>query len=120
MFLDSDFRRAVIRVANGDGSREYAKKLTKELRGVAAELGRRYHFADCVKKYGREKVALCVAATMVTQHGYELQQVAWASSVFGLWQNRYRSLSVALINLHPAILADVSRSLRMLTTEGLS
>lgn len=108
---------AVKKLANGDGTKEYAIRLTNELRGVAGELGHRYSFDKCVKKHGREKVALCVAATMVARPTeFELHQKTWAKDVLATWENRLpRSLLAAATDLHSAILADVSGSLRRFT-----
>lgn len=118
MRLDSTFASEVRRVANGDGTREHARELSKELKTIAKALSHRYQFDEVLKEYGRAKVALCIAATISTQHSYELRQHQWANAVLMLWCNRIgSSVERATVNIHPAILADVSNGLRGLTTE---
>ena len=121
MKLDSAFRTDVLKAANGDGGREYRFSLVRELREISAALGNRYDFDSCVQKYGRAKVALCVAATIFQDRfRFEQPQIEWALAVLDLWTNRAgeRSLSAAAINIHPAILADNSSSLRRMTSEN--
>ena len=114
--LDRLFAREIKTIANGDATDEYRFKLNKELKDVSTALSHRYQFLDCIKKYGRGKVCICLAATMSTQHGYDADQRIWAQSVMQLWSNRTpHSVSCALINIHPAILADNSYKLRQYT-----
>lgn len=121
MKLDEAFAKEIKKAANGDGGREYKFAFIKEIQEIAFELGNRYAFEDCLKKYGRARVAICVAAT-ITAHAddprYEIPQKAWAIEVMKLWTNQAgeRSRHAATINIHPAILADNSYSLRKLTT----
>jgi hypothetical protein len=124
MTLDKTFENEVRKTANGDGGRDYKFALLKELKEVSTALEKlssalayRYVFDDCVKKYGRAKIALCVATTIIYQmYRYEWHQVEWAQAVMALWTNKCgRSISDAVINIHPSILADNSSSLRKLT-----
>lgn len=119
MKLDATFAKEIRKTGNGDGSREHRFTLRRELSEVSAAIGHRYEFDNCVKKYGRAKVALCVAGTiMVQQYRFERPQIWWATEVLNLWTNRSPDITEtnAVSNLHPAILADNSHSLRMLTT----
>jgi hypothetical protein len=119
MKLDKTFESEIRKTANGDGGRDYKFALIEELKEVSAMLANRYNFDDCVKKFGRAKVALCVAATIVSfRYRYENNQIAWAEAIIALWTNKCeQSVSIAVINTHSAILADNSRSLRKLTVE---
>ncbi len=116
--LDRTFVSEIKKVANGDGSREHRFELINELYDVSKALGNRYEFDNCVKKYGRAKVALCVACTIIREkYRHETPQIMWAQAVMNLWTNRVeRSISAATINIHPAILSDNSRFLRKVTT----
>lgn len=118
MTLDRTFANEVKKAANGDGSREYKFALVKELPEVSTALANRYNFNECVKKYGRAKVSLCVATTMLkNDYRFEFSQIAWAREVSNLWTNKAgdRSELVATINIHPALLAENSYSLRQVT-----
>lgn len=119
MKLDKTFENEVKKVSNGDGSREYKFALKDELKEVSAALANRYDFDNCISKYGRVKVALCVAATIFTQaRNYGMTTVGWAFEVMLLWKNKNEhSVLNAMINIHPAILSDNSSRLRKLTTE---
>ena len=121
MTLEKTFENEVKKIANGNGSREHRFALDKELMEVSKTLEHsRYEFDDCIKKYGRIKVALCIAATIIDQHySFETPQINWAQSVFNLWTNKSNvSVSAALFNMHPAVLADISSGLRKLTTDN--
>jgi hypothetical protein len=120
MKLDKTFEGEVKKVANGDYSRNYKFALIYDLKEVSAALANRYEFDNCIKKYGREKVALCVAATIYKNaYRYETQAVNWAFDVISLWTNRSELITQeAIVNIHPAILSDNSSSLRKLTTDG--
>ena len=115
MKLDETFANEVKKVGNGDNSREYKFAIDKELQEVSRALEDRYEFENCLKKYGRAKVALCVAATiMANDYRFEAPQITWARAVMSLWTN-IRFVESAHINIHPAILASNSASLRMVT-----
>ena len=115
MKLDGVFAREIEKVGNGDGSREYKFAFDKEIREVSRALEDRYEFENCLKKYGRAKVALCVAATILANdYRFEAPQIAWAGAVMNLWTN-IRFVESAHINIHPAILASNSSSLRRVT-----
>jgi len=122
MTLDKTFESEVKKVANGDHSRNYKFTFIYDLKEISAALANRYEFDNCLKKYGREKVALCVAATIYKNaYRYETKAVIWASDVINLWTNRPELIPLeALINIHPAILSDNSSSLRKLTTIAAS
>jgi len=87
------------------------------IREIAAALEKRYDYVSNIKKYGRAAVAVCTAATISSGHGYERTQIAWAYEVLRWWKPEKSShVEVARFNLHPAILADNSASLRKITT----
>lgn len=117
--LDKTFAHEIRKIANGDGGREYRLAMIDDLRNVSAALSNRYNFDNCVRLYGRAKVAICVACTIMRQkHRYETQQIMWAQSIIELWTNKVdRSIDAAIINIHPALLADNSHSLRCLTSD---
>lgn len=120
MTLERTFANEIKKVANGDGGREYKFAFVKELQEISAALANRYEFDNCVKAYGRAKVALCVATTIIKNaYRNEATQLAWARAVAALWTNKAgeRSELAATINIHPSILADNSSSLRRLTVE---
>ena len=117
IMLDKTFTAEVRKAANGDGEREYLFALIHELREISSALSNRYQFDNCMKKYGRAKVTICVACT-ITRNSYRFEspQIAWAQAVMKLWTNKNdRSISAATINIHPAILADNSHDLRKAT-----
>jgi hypothetical protein len=117
--LDKTFIKEIKKAANGDGSREYRIAFYKELRTISAVLTNRYKFNDCIKEYGRAKVAFCVACTIIQDiNRHESPQIMWAHEVMNLWTNRVPELSIsaATINIHPAILSDNSYFLRQVTT----
>jgi hypothetical protein len=119
MKLDTTFANEIKKTGNGDGGRDYRFALEKELGEISTALENRYEFENCMKKYGRAKVALCVAATINAAHAsarFENSQMLWAEAVMGLWTNRGDLCKAALINIHPAILADNSRGLRKAVT----
>jgi hypothetical protein len=124
--LDKTFANEIRKAGNGDGSREYKFALLEELKKVSGDLAHRYEFDNCVKKFGRAKVALCVAATIFSavsrgEDRYERPQITWANAVMSLWTNRYSgNISEAIINIHPAILADNSYRLRKLTVDEIA
>jgi hypothetical protein len=117
MTLDRTFENEIRKAANGDGGRNYTFDLINELKEVSAVLANRYEFDNCLKKFGRAKVALCVAATILSaEYRYETAPVVWAQATMALWTNKcVRSISTAIINIHPAVLLDNSYTLRKLT-----
>ncbi|MDR0662659.1 MAG: hypothetical protein LBF80_01080 [Spirochaetaceae bacterium] len=120
MKLDKTFENEIKKIANGDGGREYRFAFINELKKNSAAPEKRYEFAATTAKYGRVKVSICIAATMSQNaYRYESEQIQWATAVMNLWTNIYESSkSAAFINQHPCVLADLSRGLRNLTTEG--
>jgi hypothetical protein len=119
MNLDRTFANEIKKVANGDGSREYKFAFIDELKKVSAALENKYEFDGAMKKYGRAKTSICIAATISKYtYRYESEQIQWAMAVMNLWINICeRSVSAAFINIHPCILADLSWELRKLTAE---
>lgn len=119
MKLDKTFENEIKKIANGDGSKEYKFAFIDELKRVSAALANRYEFSGAMKKYGRAKVSICIAATI--QHNayrYEFEQIEWAEAVMKLWTNVCgNSISAANINIHPCIMIDLSYGLRKLTSE---
>ena len=81
---------------------------------VAEALSHRYQFQETFSKYGRAKVGVCVAYTMLNNHGYETQQLAWARAVMESIGSDIKGLFSA--NIHPALLAENSSTLRNTTT----
>ena len=121
MRIYKDFINEIKKTGNGDNSREYKFAFIEKIEEVSAALGNRYEFDKCVQKFGRAKVALCVAATITRDKfgRYEDTHTAWAAAVMTMWTNRSdRSVSAATINIHPAILASNSSELRKITTEA--
>ena len=117
--LDKTFVKEIKKAANGDDSREYRIAFYKELRQISIALSNRYKFDDCIKEYGRAKVALCVACTIIQDiNRHESPQIIWAFEVMKLWTNRVSELSISAttINIHPAILSENSYFLRQVTT----
>jgi hypothetical protein len=119
MTLDKTFESEIKKAANGDGSREYKFELIDELKKVSAALANRYDFDSCVQNFGRTKVALCVAVTIMSAtYRYEEPQITWAQAVITLWTNKCeRSISTAIINIHHSILSDISSGMRKLTVK---
>jgi hypothetical protein len=118
MKLDRTFENEIKKASNGDGGREHRFAFIRELKEVSAALADRYGFDSCVKKYGRVKVALCAASTILREeYRFDKDLCIWARLVLDVWTNRYSGIvSEAVINIHPAILSDKSCSLRRLTT----
>jgi hypothetical protein len=117
MKLDKTFENEIKKIANGDNSREYKFAFIKELKKVSASLENRYEFDGAMKKYGRAKIAVCIAATISQNaHRYETEQIQWANTVMSHWTNICgTSMSAAIINIHPGIMEALSRGLRKLT-----
>jgi hypothetical protein len=117
--LNKTFENEIKKVANGDGSREYKFAFISELKEVSAALENKYEFDGAMKKYGRAKVSICIAATIIRHADrHENTPIQWATAVMKLWTNICeRSVSSATINIHPCILHDISAVLRRLTTE---
>jgi hypothetical protein len=117
MTLDKTFANEIRKAGNGDGSREYKFTLLQKLKETSAALENRYEWEAIFKKYGRAIVALCVASTIVKyDYRFENSQIVWATLVLDLWTNKYSGhVSEAIINIHPAILTDKSRSMQKLT-----
>jgi hypothetical protein len=117
MVLDKTFENEIKKAANGDGGREHRFALLQELKKVSAALANRCSFENCLQRYGRAKVALCVAST-ISREGYRFEdaQYEWAMRVLDVWTNKYSGhVAEAIINIHPAILTDKSSSLRRAT-----
>ena len=123
MMIDKSLVRE-IKVLNGDGSREarfaswrHIEAAKKELSSTAAPV----RFSDCLKKYGRGVVALCVASTL-----YEKRErldnwgLRWSTCVLDLWTNRgptFRERAVIEDGLHPTRICDYAGEFIKLTTE---
>lgn len=120
--LEKCFAREVKKI-NGDGSREAkflflnpAKTAARELSVTnVAEI-----FNECVKKYGRVTVAICVAATIAERRDrLEFNTVLWANEVLKLWNNRPIDISCVSIRdgLHPTRIEEYAASLIKITTD---
>lgn len=121
MKLDQTFAREIIKQANGDGSREakfaFKRKVEEAAKALsttkAAEI-----FDECLIKYGRVPVAICVAETIIERRErLERCSVEWALAVIKLYTNAPRDKMYACINdgLHPTSIEEYTRSLIRLT-----
>jgi hypothetical protein len=119
MKLSKTFENEIKKVANGDGSRDYMFAFIDELKKISAALSNRYEFAGAMEKYGRAKVSVCIAATILrSTYRHESGPIGWAMAVMDTWTNKCgRSVSEAIINIYPAVLEDLSRGMRKLTAE---
>jgi hypothetical protein len=119
MNLNKTFENEIKKIANGDSGREYKFAFINELKKVSAALGNRYEFDGAMEKYGRTKIAVCIAATISQNaYRYESEQIQWARAVMSHWTNICgTSVSAAIVNIHPCVLGGLSRGLRKLTTE---
>jgi hypothetical protein len=118
MKIDTTFANEIRKQANGDGSREHRIAFKFGIAKVAKDLEKsRYEFDKHIQKHGRVKVGLCVAATIMKQaYRCESPQIDWAQRVLAEWTNKTPdAISSAVVNMHPAILTDISGSLRRLT-----
>lgn len=125
MKLDQTFARDIKKQANGDGSREakfaFKKKVEETARALsttkAAEV-----FNDCLKKYGRVPVAICVAETNHRKaRRLEWRSYMWAHEVMKLYTNVPHNKMFAYIDdgLHPTRIEEYAGSfLRETTVEG--
>lgn len=125
MKLDQTFARDIEKQANGDGSREakfaFKKKVEETARALsttkAAEI-----FDDCLKKYGRVPVAICVAQTIIERRDrLEWRSYMWALEVMRLYTNAPHNKMFAYIDdgLHPTRIEEYAGSLlRVTTVEG--
>ena len=110
---------------NGDGGREARFAFMKTIKALIAELSstRAYTvFDDCIVRYGRATVAICVAATLYERRErLDFWRYDWAKEVLKFWTNRPRSWStIAYINddgLHPTRICDYADSFIKCTME---
>ena len=115
MKLDKTFEKEIIKISNGNGSREAkfnflksAKETAKKLSTIkAAEI-----FNSTIKKYGRVTVAICV-----DRLDYPTYQ--WARKVISLWRNRPSDISCVAFcdGLHPTRIEEYAGGFIRLTTE---
>jgi hypothetical protein len=121
MKLDRTFENEIRKTANGDGGREYRFDLLRQLKEISTALADWREFDSCLQKYGRVKVALCVASTIYKyKYRFDSFPYSWATLVLALWTNKYTCsvvVSEAIINIHPAHLQDVSGSMMRLSME---
>ena len=108
MKLDADFVREFKKTMNGDGSKEYKFALIDEIEQTSAILAHRYEWNAAFAIHGRVLVACCVASTICeSPNDYTDTQIEWANDVMRRWTNRCeRSVSSAIVRLHPGILID--------------
>ena len=113
-----------LKAANRNGSRDASLAFVKKVKAVSAEISstRAYVvFDDCLARYGRAAVAVCVAATLYERRErLDFWRLDWAQAVFKLWTNRPRSyLSIAYIDdgLHPTRICEYADSFISCTIE---
>lgn len=123
MKLDKTFEKEIIKISNGNGSREAkfnflksAKETAKELSTIkAAEI-----FNSTIKKHGRVTVAICVAATILQKEDrLDYPTCQWARKVISLWGNRPSDISCVAFcdGLHPTRIEEYAGGFIRLTTE---
>lgn len=123
MKLDSLFASEIKKQANGDGSREAKFAFKKKVEETAKELSTPKAaeiFDDCLHKYGRVSVAICVAETIIERRNWlNWSSYMWASEVMKLYVNAPQDKSFAYINdnLHPSKIEEYAKSLMRLTTD---
>lgn len=121
MKLDRTFARDIKKQANGDGSREakfaFKRKVEEAAKALsttkAAEV-----FNECLIKFGRVPVAICVAETIIERRDrLEWSSVEWALEVIKLYTNAPRDKMYAHINdgLHPKRIEEYAGSLIRVT-----
>jgi hypothetical protein len=119
--LDQIFAREIKKQANGDGSREAKFAFKKKVEEVARTLSTTKAaeiFDECIKKYGRVPVSICVAQTIIERRErLELRSQMWALEVMKLYTNAPRDKMYACINdgLHPTSIEEYAGSLLRLT-----
>lgn len=123
MKLDRTFSRDISKISNGDGSREARinfLKTAKEVRRTLSTIEAPRIFMDCVKKYGRVPVAVCVAATIIDrQDRIDLKYCDWAAEVIKLYTNAPDGTVRLAIDdgLHPTRIIEYAGKFIKLTTE---
>lgn len=123
MTLDKTFAAEIRKATLGDGSAEHMRSFKRELNETARGLSTpkiEKNLDKYIAKYGRVKVAICMAATIM-QNADRLTTKAydWAAAVLGEWQNppTYKLGVYYTDKLHPSKLDDYGRSFMRLTTE---
>ena len=113
-----------IKILNGDGSRDARFETWHRVEAARNELSSTdaaRNFNECLKKYGRAVVALCVASTI-----YERRErlddwgIRWSTSILGLWTNRgpsFRERAAINDGLHPTRICEYAGDFIQLTTE---
>lgn len=123
MKLDKTFEKEIVKISNGNGSREakfcflkQAKEAAKELSTIrVAEI-----FNSTIKKFGRTTVAICVAATALQKEDrLDCATCQWAREVISLWKNRPSDISCVAFSdgLHPTKIEEYAGIFIRLTTE---
>lgn len=123
MKLDKTFEKEIIKISNGNGSREAkfnflktAKEAAKELSTIKAAA----IFNGTIKKYGRVTIAICVAATILQKEDrLDYATCKWARKVISLWGNRPSDISCVAFSdgLHPTRIEEYAGDFIRLTTE---
>lgn len=122
--LDKTFAREIEKQANGDGSREAKFTFKKKVEEVARALSTpkaAEAFNDCLKKYGRVPVAICVAETIIERRDrLEWRSYMWALEVMKLYTNAPPNKIFAYIDdgLHPTRIEEYAGSFMRMTTMG--
>lgn len=120
--LDKTFAREIEKQANGDGSREakfaFKKKVEETARALSTPKVLEV-FNDCLKKYGRVPVAICVAETIIERRDrLEWRSYMWAIEVMRLYTNAPSDKMFAYIDdgLHPSRIEEYAGSFMRVTT----
>ena len=106
--------REILKIANGDGSREAKFAFKDKLEGVSKMLSCTEApdlFNECLKIRGRVPVAICVAATISEKnHDMPREMLEWAREILKLWTNR----SYAAEFTYSAFINDGLHTLRII------
>lgn len=123
MKLDRTFSREIAKIANGDGSRE-AKfaflKTAKEVKRTLSTIEAPRLFTECLKKYGRVPVAVCVAETVIDRRDrLDWVSYCWALEVLKLYTNAPCDKGCLIIEdgLHPTRIEEYAGSFMRVTAE---
>jgi hypothetical protein len=126
MKLDRTFSREIVKLANGDGSREAKLEFLAKARAARKELSTpevmRGAFDKAIKEYGRVAVGVCLAVTIWERRDrLTSKAVQWARAVLDIWTNRPLNTMTVYIDdsaLHPTKIEEYAGEFMRLTTEA--